>query len=378
MAVLFKPMTTRSQKRGNGIQMYSNACCPSKTEMEDTNQQVKQTVTSDSAMASPKVTDTKDSNELELELSEEGKSADVLEPTKVGKNAALGPSTESKFAKALKPLPDLFDDASVDNKLSPALITLLKKHYLSHIGPKLLEQRLLTKMHVATLTMEDILTFNLVLGDRNQLYAASKKLREEEMDDECPSSAQSLRRRRMSPSPSTTSYSGTVSDACTEISIADSVFAEPITKTTKIDQQGKSIADFYYLVGQDHLITFPNRSHYVCLVCDGESKSPKPRLVRTHSEVRKHAKQVGHREMLQQLRAKVGEKKEKPADQGNGKRKQVQTTITSTAASLESPLKVAKVARKGDKESEARKVRLAALQSELQKLKEQEEESRDM
>jgi len=38
------------------------------------NQQVKQTVTSDSAMASPKVTDTKDSNELELELSE----ADVL------------------------------------------------------------------------------------------------------------------------------------------------------------------------------------------------------------------------------------------------------------------------------------------------------------
>ena len=80
--------------------------------------------------------------------------------------------------------------------------------------------------------------------------------------------------------------------------------------------------------------------------------------------------------MLQQLRAKVGDKKEKPADQGNAKRKQVQTTITSTAASLESPLKVA---RKGDKESEARKVRLAALQSELQKLKEQEEEeSRDM
>ena len=37
-----------------------------------------------------------------------------------------------------------------------------------------------------------------------------------------------------------------------------------------------------------------------------------------------------------------------------------------------------KVARKGDKESEARKVRLAALQAELQKLKEQEEESRDM
>ena len=94
--------------------------------MEDTNQQVKQTVTSDSAMASPKVTDTKDSNELELELSEEGKSADVLEPTKVGKNAALGPSTESKFAKALKPLPDLFDDVSVDNKLSPALISLLE------------------------------------------------------------------------------------------------------------------------------------------------------------------------------------------------------------------------------------------------------------
>lgn len=347
--------------------------------MEDTKQQVKQTVTSDSAMASPKVTDTKDSNELELELSEEGKSADVLGPTQVGKNAALEPSTESKFAKAVKPLPDLFDDdVSVDNKLSPALISLLEKHYLDHIGSMLLEQRLLTKMHVATLTMEDILTFNLVLGDRNQLYAASKKLREEEMDVECPSSAQSLKRRRMSPSPSTTSYPETVSDACTEISIEDSVFAEPFTKTTKIDQQGKSIADFYYLVGQDHLIAFPNRSHYVCLVCDGESKEPKPRLVRTHSEVRKHAKQVGHREMLQQLRAKVGEKKEKPADQGNGKRKQVQTTITSTAASLESPFKVAKVARKGDKESEARKVRLAALQSELQKLKEQEEESRDM
>ena len=39
---------------------------------------------------------------------------------------------------------------------------------------------------------------------------------------------------------------------------------------------------------------------------------------------------------------------------------------------------MAKVARKGDKESEARKERLAVLQSELQKLKEQEEESLDM
>jgi hypothetical protein len=72
------------------------------------------------------------------------------EPTKVGKNAALEPSNERKFAKALKPLPDLFDDVSVDNKLSPALISLLEKHYLTHIGSMLLEQRLLTKMHVAT------------------------------------------------------------------------------------------------------------------------------------------------------------------------------------------------------------------------------------
>ena len=133
----------------------------------------------------------------------------------------------------------------------------------------------------------------------------------------------------MSPSPSTASFSGTVSDACTDVIIADSVFAEPVTKTTKKDQEGKSIADFYYLVGQDHIITFPNRSHYVCLVCDGDSKEPKPRLVRSHPEVQKHAKQVGHTDMLKQLRAKVGEKKEKP-----------------TATSVESLLKVA---RKGDK-----------------------------
>jgi hypothetical protein len=79
----------------------------------------------------------------------------------------------------------------------------------------------------------------------------------------------------------------------------------------------------------------------------------------THSKIRKRAKQVGHTESLQQLRAEVGDMKEKLADpvKKPEKRENVQTTISG-----ESPLTLS---MKGYPQSESRKERLAALQVEF-------------
>ena len=223
-------------------------------------------------------------------------------------SSSIGVDNNNIDNGARKPTPPGLDDVSVAGQLSPALRSLMKEKYLDHLEELFVQERLLTKMHVATLRRDDIMPLNLKLGDRNILSATASDLWTAETQGKSVGlglGLQGASYRSESPASnySCSALSESVESQSSENGVIQTaVYAKPTTKKVQESQANQSIAEYYFGVDNDCMIQFPSRGHYVCLVCDGNSKAPLWRRVRAHSEIRKHGHQKKHQENLARMR----------------------------------------------------------------------------